>query len=236
MPGILIVDDDMMLISMLQQFLDGEGFATYSAHDLGAARHHLKHSPIDLVLLDLTLRGEDGLALARELAASPRPAVIIVSGKGDAVDRIVGLEVGADDYVSKPFSLRELLARVRAVLRRLEAAPAKTIAPTTQRLGFGLWVLNCAKHVVEDGDGQSCALTTAEYKLLHALVSHPHQVLSRDQLMDKVAGRNWTPYDRAIDTQMRRLRQKLSDFGIDSSLIQTVRGTGYMFTADVQGL
>ncbi len=236
MPDILIVDDDAMITLMLQRFLGDEGFITHVAADITTARRHLKQQSIDIVLLDLGLRGEDGLILARDLAAASRPGVIIISGKGDAVDRVIGLEVGADDYIGKPFNLRELLARIRALLRRLETIKVNGKPLESQYYRVHDWQLNCMKYIVELADGHSIPLTTAEYKLLHALVRHPHQVLSRDQLMDYVAGRDWTPYDRAIDTQVRRLRQKLKSFGLSEDLIQTVRGTGYMFTADAKGV
>jgi DNA-binding response OmpR family regulator len=236
MPDVLIVDDDPMITLMLQRFLGDEGFVTHVAADISNARHHLKQHSIDIVLLDLGLRGEDGLTLARDLASTPRLGVIIISGKGDAVDRIIGLEVGADDYISKPFNLRELLARIRALLRRLETKEVNGKPHIMHYYRVQNWQLNCAKYMVELADGCNHQLTSAEYKLLHALVSHPHQVLNRDQLMDYVAGRDWTPYDRAIDTQVRRLRQKLKSFGLTENLIQTVRGTGYMFTADAKGI
>jgi two-component system, OmpR family, response regulator len=236
MPDILIVDDDAMMTLMLQRFLAEEGFVTHIAANITEARRQLKQQIIDIVLLDLSLRGEDGLVLARDLAASPKPGVIIISGKGEAIDKIIGLEVGADDYIGKPFNLRELLARIRALLRRLETI-ATTRTPTTiQSYCVQDWQLNCMKYRIEMTDGHHISLTTAEYKLLYALVSHPHQVLNRDQLMDYVAGRDWTPFDRAIDTQVRRLRQKLKSFGLTNDLIRTVRGTGYMFTANTKGI
>jgi len=243
MARLLVVDDDAKMRRMLQRFLSGEGFAVDTAADIASARAKMSAHPADIVLLDLNLGEDDGLTLARELARDPRTGTIIISGKGAAVDRVVGLEVGADDYLAKPFNLRELLARIRALLRRMPRAAGGTPAPIAAEasagrggLEFAGWRFDPPRRTLTAVDGTEHSLTTAEHNLLSTFVRHPHQVLSRDQLMDLVAGRNWTPFDRAIDTQVRRLRQRLGDDGKNPTIIKTVRGTGYVFAADVKAL
>ncbi|MFZ5609630.1 MAG: response regulator [Pseudomonadota bacterium] len=239
---ILVVDDDPRIQRLLDRFLTREGFAVTTAGSIKAAREALDQESIVLVLLDLNLGAEDGLTLARLLGGRRNLGLIIVSGKTSTVDRIVGLEIGADDYVSKPFDLRELLARMRAVLRRLSEAEGtlsvdqETGTPKGGRTQyhFGHWRFDTDRRTIESADGAESHLTTAEYNLLLTFVRHPRKVLNRDQLMDEVAGRAWTPFDRAIDTQVRRLRVKLGDAGRTPRLIQTVRGAGYVFSSDVK--
>ncbi len=187
---------------------------------------------VDLVLLDIGLPGEDGLALAASLRDKPDTAVIMITGRGAVVDRVVGLELGADDYVAKPFDMRELLARVRSVLRRTKT-PVVLGGMKHGFLRFGDWRLDLLQRKLTGAGDREVALTTAEFVLLEAFLRHPLQVLTRDRLLDLMAGRQWEPYDRAVDVQVGRLRRKIESDPSDPALIKTVRGAGYMFTAEV---
>lgn len=197
-------------------------------------RAEMARDPADLVLLDLGLPGEDGLSLARELRARPRaPGIIIVTGRGQPVDRIIGLELGADDYVAKPFDLRELVARVRSVLRRIGSdAPPAPEAPV-DRFDFAGWRLDLSSRSLARPDGIEVPLTTGEFELLTAFVQHPNCALSRDRLMEIIHGREAGPFDRAIDVQVGRLRRKIERDPAEPELIKSVRGVGYMFAARV---
>lgn len=228
-PALLIVDDDPAIRELVRRYFKAHDFVVHEAADAACARTLLAREAIALVLLDLGLPGEDGLALARHLRERWSCAVIIVSGRGDAVDRVVGLEVGADDYVAKPFDLRELLARVRSVLRRVQpavAAPAGT-------LSFGGFRLEPGARRLLDPQGNDVLLTTGEFDLLHAFASQPQRVLSRDALMQSIHGRDSGPYDRAIDVQVSRLRQKIEADAANPALIRSVRGVGYLFATPV---
>ncbi len=233
---VLIVDDDPRVRSMLARYLSGEGFRVGEAGDGPAMRACLAREVPDLVLLDLNLPGEDGLTLARELrAAHPALGIIMVTGRGDVVDRVVGLEVGADDYVAKPFNLREILARVRTVLRR--AKPAQAADPPRggePALRFEGWVLEPSRRRLTGPDGREVALTTGEFDLLLAFASHPGRVLDRDRLLDLVKGREWAANDRSVDQQVARLRRKVEADPANPSLIKSVRGVGYLFAAEVR--
>lgn len=208
----------------------------------GAEMHAmLQQHDIDLVTLDISLDGEDGLDLARELRSKNPVPIIMVSGKGDLIDTVVGLEVGADDYISKPFELREVVARVRAVLRRYQPTdgqqPVATISATQsngiQKYRFENWTLDITTRELLDVDNNIVAITTGEFDLLLLFVTSPRRVLSRDQIMDSLKGNEWLPNDRTIDNQVARLRKKLVSEDSKSSLIKTVRGAGYLFTAEV---
>jgi len=232
---ILVVDDDPRLREMLRRYLQQEGFAVALAGDGAAMRKALADRDFDLVLLDLVLPGEDGLLLARELRGRSDLPIIILSGKGDTIDRVVGLEVGADDYLAKPFHLRELLARVRTVLRRAGrrgAEPPGAAAPDGP-LAFESWRLDPSKRELRDGAGRSVELTSGEFDLLLCFARNPQRVLSRDRIMDLTRGRDWSPLDRSIDNQVRRLRRKVEADADAPQLIKTVRGAGYVFTAAV---
>lgn len=230
-PKLLLIDDDPDIASLLSRYLQANGFRTVSAASAAQARASLDDS-VDLVLLDLGLPDEDGLSLLRHLQGAWRGPVIVVSGRGEAVERVVGLELGADDYVSKPFDLRELLARIRSVLRR--AAPAPAPAPAGHCLEFGGYRLDLPARRLSDAAGQEVALTTGEFELLRALAERPREVLSRDQLMNRVHGRNAGPFDRAIDVGIGRLRRKIETDPAAPQLIKSVRGAGYVLAVEVR--
>lgn len=240
---ILIVDDEPAVRKLLRRCLEKEGFKVHEAADGTGMHTVLQQHDINLVTLDITLDGEDGLDLARELRAHNPVPIIMVSGKGDLIDTVVGLEVGADDYISKPFELREVVARVRAVLRRyntvgtLQAAADSAAQTTTQNhttYRFANWTLKSTTRELYDADNNIVPLTTGEFDLLLLFVTSPGRVLSRDQIMDSLKGNEWLPNDRTIDNQVARLRKKLvSNDSKPSSLIKTIRGTGYLFTAEV---
>jgi two-component system OmpR family response regulator len=226
---LLVVDDDPAIRELVRRYFQANDFVVHEAGDAASARAVLGREPVALVLLDLGLPGEDGLTLARYLREHWRGAVIIVSGRGDPVDRVVGLEVGADDYVAKPFDLRELLARVRSVLRRVRTAPA----PASEILCFAGFRLEPGARRLLDAKGEEVVLTTGEFELLHAFVGQPQRVLTRDALMQQIHGRDSGPYDRAIDVQVSRLRQKIEADAANPVLIRSVRGVGYLFAAAV---
>ncbi|WP_363796839.1 response regulator transcription factor [Lysobacter firmicutimachus] len=229
-PKLLLVDDDPDIASLLSRYLQANGFRTVSAASAAQARASLDDS-VDLVLLDLGLPDEDGLSLLRHLQGAWRGPVIVVSGRGEAVERVVGLELGADDYVAKPFDLRELLARIRSVLRRAAPAPAPAAGHC---LEFGGFRLDLPARRLSDAAGQEVALTTGEFELLRALAERPREVLSRDQLMNRVHGRDAGPFDRAIDVGIGRLRRKIETDPAAPQLIKSVRGAGYVLAVEVR--
>ncbi len=236
---ILIVEDEVALSRPLQRFLEKEGYAVTVADCGSSARRLAQRSEFDLILLDLGMPDEDGLSLLQLFRSTMDVPVIIVSGKAKAVDRILGLEMGADDYISKPFNLRELHARIKAVLRR--AAPGPQLSTTregehkvSRLVRFANWELDMGARELRAPDGTQVVLTAGEFKLLEAFVNHPSRVLSRDMLLDWASNRDWTPFDRSIDTQIQRLRKKIEDDPRHPDLIRTVRGAGYMFTPKVQ--
>ena len=229
---VLVVDDDPDVVALIVRYLSGQGFRVTSAAAGSAMRDAIAREPVDLVLLDLGLPGEDGLALTRYLRESWRGPIIIVTGRGESVDRVVGLELGADDYVTKPFDLRELLARIRSVLRRVSerAAPG---ASAREAFAFGGFRLDPRSRELRDPRGAVVDLTTGEYALLKLLVEHPNRVLSRDDLTSWMHGRDAGPYDRAIDVQIGRLRRKIEADPAEPALIKSVRGAGYLLAAKV---
>ncbi|MGI9486720.1 MAG: response regulator [Geminicoccaceae bacterium] len=237
---ILVVDDDPRVRDLLSRYLEGEGYKVASVEHGEAMRRHLADSSVDMVILDLNLPGEDGLSLARELRATSDVAIIMITGKGDPIDRVVGLEIGADDYIPKPFELREVLARIRAVLRRAVCRPAEVPVTGTPAspgcLGFAGWRFDPAKRELHNPDGEMVSLSTSELDLLATFLQHPTRVLNRDQLLDLLRGEAWTPFDRSIDTQVGRLRKKIERDPGNPDLIKTVRGIGYVFSADVERL
>ena len=229
---ILVVDDDPKVRTLLRRCFEGEGFAVSDAKD-GAELHTcLQRQQIALITLDLNLGKENGLDLARDIRKERNIPIIMLTGKGDAIDRVVGLEVGADDYLAKPFELRELVARIRAVLRRM--TPAEPAAATGQRYAFEGWVLDISRRSLKRDSGEDQDLTTSEFNLLEAFVKRPHRVLSRDDIMDLLKGHDWSPLDRSIDNLVARLRKKIEKDPDRPALIKTVRGVGYTFTADVE--
>ncbi len=236
MPHILIVDDDQKIRSMLTRYLGAEGFSVSGAADSNKAYDIIEGHKIDLVLMDLSLQGEDGLDITRVIRKASEVPIIILTGKDDPVDKAIGLEVGADDYVVKPFHLRELLARIKSVLKRVPPTQPQPvdIIVATKNVRFADFKVDFSKRQVLTKNKKPLDLTSGEFKLLSAFVSNPHHVMNRDQLLDHVAGRSWTPYDRSIDTQIRRLRLKIEKTPAQPQLIKTVRGEGYIFTGDVQ--
>lgn len=230
---ILIVDDDGEIRSLLQDYLQRQGFVAYTACDGRDMRAMLEKESVDLVILDLMLPGEDGLTLCRDLRAHSELPVIMLTAKGEQTDRIVGLEMGADDYVTKPFHPRELVARIKAVMRRSRSLPDSGDADVSERLQFAGWTLDTESRQLVNPDGVVVPLSGGEYRLLSVLVTHPNRVLSRDYLLDRTRGREAQPFDRSIDVQIGRLRRRLGDEGASPRLIQTVRGEGYIFAAEV---
>jgi two-component system, OmpR family, response regulator len=233
---ILVVVVDRDICEMLRDYLESEGFRVSAAQDGAGMRRVMATEAVSLVILDLMLRGEDGLTLARELReARPRIGILILTGQGDTVDKIIGLEMGADDYLSKPFHLRELLARMRSVLRRMAAMPSENGGDRRRsRARFSGWELDLAARDLVTPGGAAVRLTTGEFDLLAAFVTNPNQVLSRDQLLALARNREAGPLDRAIDVQVGRLRRKLGDDPETPRLIKTVRGIGYIFTPAVE--
>ena len=234
---ILVVDDDARLRNRLRSFLEREGYDAHALPGGAALRAFLKNRRADLVILDLMMPDEDGLSLTRYLRQTSGIGILILTGKGEPVDRIVGLEMGADDYLAKPFNLRELLARVRSITRRMGDAPAATpkADPIEEEvLAFGGYRLDVARRRLSRRDGSEVLLTGAEFNLLVALARRPGRPLSRDQLLDAVGGRRWQPNDRSIDLHVSHLRKKLEKQPGRPSIIKTVRGTGYVFSRPVE--
>jgi two-component system phosphate regulon response regulator OmpR len=230
---ILVVDDDLRLRDLLKRYLGEQGFAADTVPDTAAMDRQMTRVRYDLIVLDLMLPGEDGLAACKRLRAARDPvAIIMLTAKGDDVDRIVGLEIGADDYLAKPFNPRELVARIHAVLRRQaqQEAPGAPSADAAQ-VSFGPFVLDLSTRSLER-DGEPVALTTGEFSLLKALVQHPRQPMSRDKLMELARGRELEHTDRSIDVQVSRLRKLLGEDPQSPRYIQTVWGFGYVFVPD----
>jgi two-component system OmpR family response regulator len=235
LPHLLVVDDDAEITTLIQRYFCAQQFRVSAVHDGAGMRQALASDPVDLVLLDLGLPGEDGFALTRHLREHWHGPVIIVSGRGDAVDRVVGLELGADDYVTKPFELRELLARVRSVLRRAApTAPAASTGSAGRVLAFAGFRLDPGARTLLDPERTPVALTTGEFELLSVLLAEPNRVLSRDDLMTRIHGHVAGPFDRAIDVQIGRLRRKIEHDPANPELIKSVRGAGYVFAAKVE--
>jgi two-component system OmpR family response regulator len=229
---ILVVDDDPGIRALVSDFLGRHGYQVDTAADAGEMDRALGRRPADLIVLDLMLPGENGLAICRRLGRPGGPAVIMLSAMGEETDRIVGLEVGADDYVAKPCNPRELLARVRAVLRRRREAPASADA-LGAACEFAGWRLDLVRRDLTSPAGVSVNLSSGEFSLLRAFVEHPGRVLTRDQLLDFARGPRSEAFDRAIDVQISRLRRKLENGGEAHDLIQTIRNEGYLFTPRV---
>jgi two-component system, OmpR family, response regulator len=233
-PHILVVDDHREIRDLVSRALAREGYRVSTAIDGRAMRKALADSRIDLVLLDLMLPGEDGLSLCRSLRAESSIPVIMLTAKGDEVDRVIGLEMGADDYMAKPFGSRELIARIKAVLRRTGNATAAGSKSSPKHYRFDNWALDTAARELLRKDGVAVPLSTGEYDLLITLVERPQRVLSREQLLDLARGRSATAFDRSIDTQVSRLRKKLERDPSDPKIIKTVWGGGYMFAPTIE--
>jgi len=230
---ILVVDDHREIRDLLAKYLAKHGFRVTAAETAARARKLLETSAIDLVVLDVMMPGEDGLSLCRHLRATTELPVIMLTAMAEDTDRVIGLEMGADDYVVKPFNPRELLARIRAVLRRTNNLPHPRQRVDAEALRFDRWVLQVARRELVGEDGVAIPLSTAEFLLLSALLNHPRMVLSRDQLLDLTRGRAANVFDRSIDNQVSRLRRKIEADPKDPTLIKTVWGGGYMLTAEV---
>lgn len=233
-PHILIVDDEREIREPLAKYLVKNGLRASLAANAADARRELKTSAIDLVVLDIMMPGEDGLSLCRYLREATDIPVILLTAMAEDTDRVVGLEVGADDYLTKPFNPRELLARIKAVLRRANAVPRPREAAAGERLKFDRWVLDVGRRELVGGDGVAAPLSTAEFKLLAAFLRRPGIVLSREQLLDLTSGRGAEVFDRSIDNQVSRLRRKIEADPKNPVLVKTVWGGGYMFTAAVE--
>jgi two-component system OmpR family response regulator len=229
---VAVLDDEADITLLLAGYLQSHGYRVSQLHDGPALLRLMATDPPQLVLLDLGLPGEDGFSIARQLREHWQCGLVIVTGRGDAVDKVVGLEVGADDYVTKPFDLRELLARVKAVLRRT-AEPRAPSAPAQPVHRFAGWQLEIAARRLLDPEGHEVALTSGEFGLLAALVEHAGKVLSRDFLLEQTRGREAGPFDRTIDVQIGRLRKKLEANVDEPQIIKSVRGAGYILVAPV---
>lgn len=230
---ILIVDDDAEIRSLLSEYLVKNGVRTTAVADGRAMWQALERGRFDLIVLDLMLPGEDGLTLCRNLRARSDVPVIMLTARGEETDRIVGLEMGADDYLAKPFSARELLARIKAILRRARSLPANLRPEGARRLRFAEWVLDTVHRQLVSATGVVTPLSGAEYRLLRIFLSHPNRVLDRDQLVDLTQGKEADPLDRSIDVQVSRLRHRLGDDSREPRLIKTVRGEGYVLAVAV---
>jgi len=243
-----VLDDEVEITTLLANYLQAQGYRVSQEHTGAALLELMASDTPALVLLDLGLPGEDGFSIARKLREHWHCGLVIVTGRGDAVDKVVGLEVGADDYVTKPFDMRELLARIKAVMRRT-AAPSGAAAASPSTAGtasagatrknvlrFRGWELDPAARRLVDPAGREVTLSTGEFDLLHAFVTHGGRVLSRDFLLEHTRGREAGPFDRTIDVQVGRLRRKLDDDGEDPKLIKSVRGAGYILVAPVTAL
>ena len=232
---ILIVDDDPRICRLLQRYLEQEDYLVYTASNGKQMRQRLAEVKVNLVLLDIRLPDEDGFTLVKELRALPSLAIIMVTGKADPLDKVLGLELGADDYVTKPFNDRELLARVRSVLRRAsQEKPVSEVAPSRTVACFAGWQLDISAYELTSPEGARVFLTSREFQLLATLVEHPQRVLSRDSILELLAGRDWTPIDRSIDVLIGKLRKKLGDDAYHPELVKTVRGIGYKLAFPVE--
>ncbi|MGZ5138580.1 MAG: response regulator [Burkholderiales bacterium] len=231
---VLIVDDDVEIRTLLSEYLQRNGYRTSSVADGRSMWAVLESKRPDIIVLDLMLPGDDGLTLCRNLRARSSIPIIILTARGEETDRIVGLEMGADDYLAKPFNPRELLARIKSVLRRSRSLPENSGCAEPKTLSFAGWSLDIkARHLISPG-GVVVPLSGVEFKLLRVFLSHPNRVLTRDQLLNLMMSRDALPFDRAIDVQVSRLRHRLSEDAKEPSIIKTVRGEGYVFAAHVE--
>ena len=231
-PHLLLVDDEASIRDPLSKYLERQGFRVTDAANASIARSALLAYDIDLVLLDIMMPGEDGLSLCRNIAANDGPPVILLTAKSEETDRIIGLEIGSDDYVIKPFSPRELVARIKVVLRRVSSGLPNT-GSTGEKYNFAGWTLNTAAQTLHDPASVLVPLSSGEYRMLQALVERAGQVLTRDQLLDLTRGREGGPFDRAIDNQVSRLRRKIETDAKDLQHIKTIWGGGYRFSTEV---
>ena len=230
---ILIVDDDAEIRGLIREYLQKHGYRVAAAANGRELRAAVRTARPDLIVLDLMLPGEDGLELCRELRADSDVPIIMLTARGDETDRIVGLEMGADDYLPKPFSPRELLARIKSVLRRARALPENLKQEEVSSFRFAGWTLDAATRNLTSPEGVVVPLSGTEFRLLRIFLDHPNRVLTRDQLIDLMLSRDASPFDRAIDVQVSRLRHRLGEDAKEPAIIKTVRGQGYVFAAEV---
>jgi DNA-binding response OmpR family regulator len=233
---ILVVDDDPRIRQMLTRYFEQEGYQVCAAADGVAMRAQLNAKPIDVILLDIVMPGQDGLTIAREIRAKSDVGIIMLTSKDEVLDRVVGLEVGADDYIAKPFHLREVLARVKSLVRRRKPAPdpaRRTEEKAEDVIRFDGWVLDTARRQLVSPSGKDVALTSGEFDLLAALAKHPGRVFSRETLMEHTRGRELKAFDRTIDAQIARLRKKIEQDPKNPTIVRSVRAVGYVFTAKV---
>ncbi len=236
-PSIIVVDDDPDIRETLHTYFVGNGFQVTEAEDGTALRAAVATQKFDLCLLDLKMPGEDGLSLCRFLRETTDMGVVMLTGSGDSIDRVIGLEVGADDYIAKPFELREVLARVRSVLRRAAPVERQVIAQASQdtdakSFAFGPFKVNPNSRYLETESGETIALSPMEYDLIKAFAERPGRVLSRDALLEVAHGRDWDPFDRSIDVRVTRLRKKIEEDPSYPRYIKTIRGVGYIYSPD----
>jgi len=231
---ILIVDDDAEIRDLLTRYLEKNGLRATAVPDGRAMWQALERAAPDLIVLDLMLPGDDGLTLCRTLRTKSELPVIMLTARGEETDRIVGLEMGADDYLPKPFSARELLARIKVILRRTRALPPNLTPGDEPALRFAGWMLDTARRVLVAPDGAALSIHGVEFKLLRVFLEHPQRVLDRDQLLDLTQGREADPLDRSIDVQVSRLRRRLGEDPASPKLIKTVRGEGYVLSVPVE--
>lgn len=232
LPHILVVDDAREIREPLVKYLQQNGYRAMAADGAAAARKLMRAQAFDLVVLDVMMPGEDGFAFCRSVRETSTVPILFLTARGEDVDRIVGIELGADDYVVKPFNPRELLARIGAILRRARAAPAHQQTGAAGRIKFGRWLLDTGKRELFDEAGVGVALSSGEYRLLLVLIERPNMTLTRDQLLDLTRGREAQLFDRAIDNAIMRLRRKIEDDPRNPKIIKTVWGGGYVFTAE----
>ncbi|WP_299610850.1 response regulator [uncultured Tateyamaria sp.] len=239
--SILVVEDDLKVRALLRNVLEDDGFDVLEAGDAASTLAFVQNNDLSLVTLDINLGAESGLDLARDIRKISTVPIVMVTGKDDVIDRVVGLEIGADDYIAKPFHVREVIARIRAVLRRHQFAtndaqhaiePVQDTRDGAKYCFDGMMAVLDRMQVI-DRTGKDCALTTGDFNLLKVFLERPKRVLSRDQLMDLTGGISWTPLDRTIDNQVARLRKKIERNPSDPRIIKTVRGVGYTFACDV---
>jgi DNA-binding response OmpR family regulator len=234
---ILVVDDDARIRQMLIRYFQQEGYRVSGVADGAAMRAQLNARPVDVVLLDVVMPGEDGLTLAREIRSMSDVGIIMLTGRDEVLDRVVGLEVGADDYIAKPFHLREVLARVKSVLRRRRRPAPEPAVRSPEGAGdvirFDGWLLDIPRRRLLSPSGEEVALTTGEFDLLATLAKHPGRVLSREALMDHTRGRDLKAFDRTIDAQIARLRKKIEPDPKNPRIVKSIRAVGYVFTAKV---
>jgi two-component system OmpR family response regulator len=233
---ILIVDDDVEIRGLLHEYLQKNGYRATAVADGKGLRAALEKSRPDVIVLDLMLPGEDGLALCRDLRARSDIPIIMLTARGEETDRIVGLELGADDYVAKPFNPRELLARIKSVLRRSRSLPDNLKPKEAGSYRFAGWALDGSTRNLAAPDGVVVPLSGTEFRLLRIFLEHPNRVLTRDQLIDLMLSRDAAPFDRAIDVQVSRLRHRLREDAKEPAIIKTVRGQGYVFAAHVDAV